>query len=353
MITVMYDGTELTTVTSVTWSGDIKQAARKIDVRLRNTADGRNQTQKFEHGRELRLLNDGKELFRGVLFAFNVNARGDTTLTAYDENTYLTRNKDTRVLRNLTASAIIRQLCAEFGIPTGEIADTGYVIPKLILRDKTIWDMMITALTVTQKQTGRRYFIISHEGKLNLLARKEQAVRWVIENGVNLIGASYSQSIEDMRTQIKVIGGDPEKKPLVAVAKNDALIKRYGTMQHLENVDSDMTASQIRQLAEQRLKDLGTIDDEASVESLGIDEVTAGTGVYVRESMTGLFGGYYVTADTHTWEGGTYRMNLTLSATDELPTLEYDEPPETKRKKKGKGGETDVIDQIFGATGTD
>ncbi|WP_232696182.1 XkdQ/YqbQ family protein [Brevibacillus daliensis] len=335
-------------VQSANWSGDITGPARKLDVSLVNTTDGRRKAFPIELGKELRLYSDGKELFRGLSFTHQIDDRGNMSVTAYDDNIYLTKNQDTQIFRNMTASAIVKKLCGEFGVPVGQIDDTGYVIPKLVLRDKTLWDMMITALTVTQKQTGRRYFICSKEGKLHLLARKEQPVRWVLENGVNLLSASYSQSIEDMRTQVKVIGGDEKKKQYVAVVKNEELIKRFGIMQHLENADNDATKSQVEQLAKQLLKDLGTINDDASIEALGISEVYAGTGVYVQESMTEIIGGYYVSVDSHTFEGAKHTMSLTLSATDDLPTIEYEPPPEPKeKKKKGRKGRESVVDKIF------
>ncbi len=335
-VQVIYEGTPLL-VERVTWSGDVTQAARKLDVSLVNTADGRTQAMRIEHGKELRLLYDGRELFRGGVFAHRIDDHGMMTVTAYDENTYLTRNYDTRKFTKMTASAIVRRLCNDFGIPVGSIADTGYVIPKLVLRDKSIWDMMTIALTYSRKQTGRRFFIYSREGRLHLSERKDVVVRWVLENGRNITSASYSQSIEDMRTQVKVIGGDPEKKPIIATVKNDALIQRFGIMQHLENVDPDMTRSQVEQRAKQLLAELGTIDDDAQVDALGNPEVVAGAAVYVHEQMTGIVGGFYVSTDLHTFANGNHTMSLTLSATDDLPTLEYEPPPEPKQRKRTKG----------------
>ncbi|WP_025846475.1 hypothetical protein [Brevibacillus agri] len=335
-VQVFYEGTPLL-VERATWSGDVTQAARKLDVSLVNTVDGRTQAMRIEHGKELRLIYDGRELFRGVVFAHRIDDHGMMTVTAYDENTYLTRNYDTRKFTKMTASGIVKRLCNDFGIATGTIADTGYVIPKLVLRDKSIWDMMTIALTYSRKQTGRRFFIYSREGRLYLSERKDAVVRWVLENGRNITSASYSQSIEDMRTQVKVIGGDPEKKPIIATVKNDALIKRFGIMQHLENVDPDMTRSQVEQRAKQLLAELGTIDDDARVDALGNPEVVAGAAVYVRESMTGIVGGFYVSTDSHTFANGNHTMSLTLSATDDLPTLEYEPPPEPKQRKRTKG----------------
>ncbi|MEF2967470.1 hypothetical protein V3851_16710 [Paenibacillus sp. M1] len=313
-------------VKSVNWSGDIKQAARKLVVEISNTRDLRKLFMTFEKGAELRLILNGKqELFRGVLFADQINAKGQMTLTAYDENIYLTKSTDTKIFRGQSASAIVSKLCSEFSIPTGEIQDTGYVIPKLVFREKTLFEMMVTALTETQKQNGQHFWITSREGKLELRARKEQKGKWVLENGVNVLDASYSQSIEETRTQTKVIGGDGEKKEISATAKDGELIKRFGIMQHLEKPDKDMTRSQMEQRAKQLLKDLATIEDEARIECLGISDVVSGSCVYVREAVTGILGGYYISSDEHRFENGSHTMSLTLSATDDIPKMEYKE----------------------------
>jgi hypothetical protein len=324
-IKVVYNGTDITPVVqSVEWSGDVMSAYRTLNVTLTNTLDGQKRLFKFEKGYGIRFYNAGTELFRGVIFADEIDTSGTHTITAYDENVYLTKSIDSRKFVKKKASEIVKRLCSDFGIPVGSIADTGYVIPKLILRDKTLYDMIITALTETKKHTGRRFILLNKQGKLVLQERKAQVTQFILENGVNIISARYSQSIEDMKTQVKVIGGDDEKKPIVATVKSDALIKRYGIMQHLENADSKLKKSQIEQLARQLLKEHGTFDDEASIEAIGIDSVIAGTSVYVKEPLTGIMGGYYVITDSHRYENGTHTMSITLSATDELPTMEYE-----------------------------
>lgn len=314
-------------IKSVKWSGDLKQASRKMIVELSNSGDLRETYFKLRKGGELRLMDDGgRELFRGVIFADSIDSRGQMSLTAYDENIYLTKNKDTKIFRNQTAAAIVKKLCSEFGIPAGDIHDTGFVIPKLVLRDKTLYEMMIIALTESWKQTGEAFVLTSREGKLQLLARKEQKVKWVLENGVNVLSASYSQSIEELRTQIKVVGDDNAKKELTANAKSSELIKLYGVMQHLEKPAASMSNSQMQERAQQLLKKLGTIEDEARIECLGITEVISGASVHVMESMTGIIGGYYVSADEHRFEKGGHTMSLTLSASDDIPKMEYKEP---------------------------
>lgn len=338
-------------VSSVTWSGDIMQAARKLEITLTNTLNGKTRLFDFQKGEELYLLKDSIELFRGVIFADEIDSKGQQTLTAYDYNFYLTKNFDTRVFKGYTASEIVTLLCNAYQIPYGEVADTKYVIPRLILRDKSIWDMMITALTVTEKETGERFFITNREGKLTLLKRKEQVVTWAIENYRNIIDARYSQSIENMATQVKVIAtekgvsdGGEEIRKVEFVQKDDELVKKYGIMQYLETVDEELNWGGSKYRAERLLKEKSKINDEATVEALGIAEVTAGTAVYVYESMTGIIGGYYVSTDEHRFENGNHTMSLTLSATDDLPSLEYDNSIEElynnqdENESKGVGG---------------
>jgi hypothetical protein len=225
------------------------------------------------------------------------------------------------------------QLCTEFGVDLGNVVDTKYVIPKLVLRDMTLWNMITTALTVTRKQTGRRYFVYAKGGLLNLAERKDRKATYLIESTSNLITASYTQSIEDLRNQVRVIGGK-DTAPITAAASDSASAARYGIMQHLENADSEATQAEIRQLADQLLKELNVIDDEASITALGYDDTYAGVSVYVYDAMTEIVGNYYVSSDTHTYSNGMHTMALTLSATDDLPTLEYTPPAEPEKKMK-------------------
>ncbi|WP_141500973.1 XkdQ/YqbQ family protein [Paenibacillus luteus] len=325
-------------VQDVEWSGDVKQAYRTLTVSLLNTNDGSGTLLNFEIGRELRFISDGAELFRGVIFRREIDQSGAMTLVAYDENVYLTKNEDTKKFTKVTASQIVRQLCTEFGINVGTIADTKYVIPKLILRDMTLWNMITTALTVTRKQTGRRYFVYASQGRLHLAERKDRKAAYLLESSSNLLTASYSQSIEDLRNQVRVIGGK-EKAPVIAVASDSASAARYGTMQHLENADTDATSAEVRQLAAQLLKELNVIDDEATVTALGYGDTFAGVSVYVYDAMTAIVGNYYVSSDSHSYTNGNHTMSLTLSATDDLPTLEYTPPAEPAAKKTKKAEE--------------
>ncbi|CAM2950845.1 hypothetical protein PASE110613_09080 [Paenibacillus sediminis] len=337
-ISLLYDGKYYVDplIERVEWSGDVAQPYRTLTVTMSNTYNGDEPAIAFELGKELRFSVDSVGLFRGVIFSYDIAQDGNATIIAYDENVYLTKNEDTRKFVGMTASSIVKEIAKAFEIPLGNIANSGYVIPKMILRNMTLWDMIVTALTETRKQTGRKFYVYSREGKLYMREKKDEIVRWMIEDGVNILTASRSRSIDDMRTSVKVIGGDDENNPITALAKDTALANKYGLMQHLEQADLQLNKSQIDQLAKQRLKELGKITEDVSIEALGITDVVAGAAVYAFESMTDLVGGFYVNADRHSFQNGVHRMEITLSKTDDLPKIEYEDDTVKAAAKKAK-----------------
>lgn len=311
-------------VAGVSWAGDTMQVYRSLSVSLRNTTDGRTRRINFENGDVIRFFNHGKELFRGSIFGYTINDEGAEDLTVYDFNAAFTKSQTTQTFRNVTASNVVRRLSREFGIATGDIAETGFVIPKLIAEQDSLSDVIVRALTITERQNGRRFRLINRLGNVHLEERLGQVSREVLENGVNILSATYSQSIEDLRNRLVMSGGPDGQYREVRV--NNELIDKYGTMQADEQyIGNKVSRSEVKQAADQLFRELTQVDSDAQITCLGIDGVTAGSAVYVIERMTGIVGGYYVTADTHTYSEGRHEMTLTLSKTDDLPTLELRE----------------------------
>ncbi|WP_128893625.1 XkdQ/YqbQ family protein [Longirhabdus pacifica] len=303
---------------SITWSGDVTQLFRKLEVSLLNTKDGQNQWKTFEKGSELTLNFTQDEqtsvLFKGYIFADSIDVQGSMTITAYDSNIYLTKYQDTKKFQEKKASDIIRELCREIDvISVGQIEDTGYIIPKLILRNKTLWAMMKEALEETKNHTGREFVVSSQDGKFFLKEHERNRVQWALESGVNIISASHAQSIEDLRNVVKVVSGDENKDPIEVTKEDQSLISKYNKMQHFESAGNDQSRSKMQQLATQLLSNLGKIKHDTSVEALGNIEVIAGTTVQVTENMTDMQGNYYVTTDSHTFADGFHNMSLTIT----------------------------------------
>ncbi|MBU5211077.1 hypothetical protein [Heyndrickxia oleronia] len=320
-------------VKDVEISGDTAQAFRSCSISLNNTSDGRKYAIPFKNGGEVRVHYGNTEIFRGILFATSIDSTGAQSLTAHDPNVYLTKNSDTVRFVGKTATQILSTLCGKYGIAVGSLANTRHVIPRFIVRGKTLYDIVVTALTETQKATGKRYRFRNVAGKLELVEVTTQVKRLVLENKRNIIDASFSESIEDVKTRVKLTGGDEEKPVTFEVSSPST--SQYGVMQHYEHKSDVKSAKELKPLADALLAELSKPSQEFSVTAIGDIEVVSATTVVVDESMTGIKGAFYVASDSHTFSAdGTHTMSLSLSRELELPQIEYDPPEEPKPKKK-------------------
>ncbi|WP_405390507.1 NlpC/P60 family protein [Peribacillus simplex] len=299
---------------------------------MHNTINGTTKAVNVEVGKEIRLYNNSKEIFRGVVFSTQIESKGSFSFTAWDYNYYLTKNTDSIKFVKDKASEIIKTICKRYDIPYGHIDDTGYVIPKLILRGKTLYDMITIALTETRKKTGKVFLLGNEGGKLVLRERQTQVKRLIIQDGANLLSASYSESIEDLRNSVRITGKTGEESKGVTVS-DSASVKKYGLMREKEH-ESEKTDSQLKPIANALLKELNKVEKDSSVEAIGDDSIIAGRMVQVSEKMTGISGGFYVITDSHSIDAnGLHRMSLQVSKTLELNEIEY-EPPEEPAKDK-------------------
>lgn len=314
-------------VSKINFGGDRHTAVRKLDVSLLSGTDVYIPKLDIKNGGLLTVFSDEKELIRAVIFKQDRNNKGEFSVSGYTHGIYLTKNKDTKIFTQVTASQIIRQICTDFNITAGEIADTRIVIPKLVLREKTLWDMILIALTETTNKSQIKYRVFFKEGKLNVCEKRTQIVPLALEADTNLLSAGMSTSIEDTKNKLIVIGKLPQDsgKELTCTIEDKDLQKRYGLMQEIQEDSNDkITDSSLRQTAYKLKEDLFKEMKEANVEALGIDDAEAGMAVYVIEPVTGMADSYYIDQDDHTIEGNSHTMSLKLAFTDEAPALDYE-----------------------------
>lgn len=331
-------------VETVTLSGDTSKFNRTLTVKTITSEDMRKRAFKINEGDPIAFRYNDVLRFVGVVFSYDISSDGALNITAYDSNVYFAKSNDSRLFINKKASDIIRTLATDFGVWIGDIADTGYVIPYLRLSNQTLYDMILKALTLTRKQTNRRFFISNKGGKL-MLTEGVTNTKYLFKDGENLISASYSRSIEETKTQVKVIGGKKGKESVVVVRDAEKR-KKYGVLQAIEEMDEKATASQVKQRAQALLKEQSVVSEQLSVTVLGVPEVDVGTPVYIVNSMTATNGGYYVTSVNHEYSAGLHTMSLELTRTYDLPEIEINSDeinkpkPKSKKKTDTKKGET-------------
>nr|DAG87024.1 MAG TPA: 43 kDa tail protein [Caudoviricetes sp.] len=310
-----YDVTQL--VEQVKWKGRKGSSSRTLAVTLIDD-DGYKHARSgidVEQGHQCIFSYDGTELFRGIIMAQTQSHQKKLQFTAYDNGIYLANNKDTFCYENKTASDVFRDCCARFGLPVGEVAKCSYKIPELTKSKTTAFDAIADALSLDFDATGIRHYVASSKGKLSLLTRRENILQWVIEVGQNITSYSYSRSIEDIKTRVKMVS---KEGTTVAEKSNAELEKKIGIFQEIDQPDESLTAAQVNDLIASIMEEKGTPERTLTVEAMGIAEVISGIGVYIIIPELGISRTFYVDEDTHTFEDNKHTMSLKLNYANDL-----------------------------------
>ncbi|MDR1754566.1 MAG: hypothetical protein LBR74_06630, partial [Eubacterium sp.] len=228
---------------------------------------------------------------------------------------YLANNKDTFDYTNQKASEIFADCCKRFGIPVGEIADTVYKIPELTKPNTTAWDVIANALTLTYEAYGIRYYPIAKDGKLSLIERRQNILQWVIESKHNLLDYSYNNSIEKIKTRVKILSKEGK---VLAEKSNEELKKKIGIFQDVVSKTDEMNDGQLSEIAANMLAENSKSTQTLSVGALGQPEVITGIGVKIIIAPLEISKTYYVEEDTHTFDGCFHSMKLKLSTAGDL-----------------------------------
>lgn len=327
-----YDVTQL--VEQVKWKGRKGSSSRTLAVTLIDD-DGYKHARSgidVEQGHQCIFSYDGVELFRGIIMSQTQSNQKKLQFTAYDNGIYLANNKDTFCYENKTASDVFRDCCTRFGLPMGEVAKCSYKIPELTKSKTTAFDAIADALSLDFDATGIRHYVASSKGKLNLLTRRENILQWVIEVGQNITSYSYSRSIEDIKTRVKMVS---KEGTTVAEKSNAELEKKIGIFQEIDQPDESLTAAQVNDLIESIMEEKGTPERTLSVEAMGIAEVISGIGVYIIIPELEISRTFYVDEDTHTFEDNKHTMSLKLNYANDLAKEEKGAEDSSKDYKVG------------------
>lgn len=309
-----YDMTPL--VESVTWGGSKSAAPRSLEISMLDSDRyGHSRPEiDVERGQQCAFYWNGDELFRGVIMRQEQSQKRTAKFKAYDNAIYLANNQDTFVYKKKTATQIFNDICGRFSL-TGNAVNTGYVIGDLTKPNTTCIDVIWAALAKTYRATGRRYYVVSQKGVLNLIARADNLIQWVIEEGANATNYSFTKSIEQVRTRVKIYS---DSNKAIATAADTALEARIGVMQRTESSSEKGEKAKGKGDAEALLETLKSPEESFSIEALGIPEVYSGVAVWINVPFLGISQTYYVDEDSHEFKMNSHTMKLTLNKTNEI-----------------------------------
>lgn len=189
----------------------------------------------FTEGDCIRFKFNNVEVFYGFIFKMQFDKDMRIRVTAYDQLRYL-KNKDTYNYKNKTASEFIGDLAKDFNLQVGSLADTKFRISRNE-QNKTLFDMIQTALDLTVQNTKEMYVLYDAFGKLTLKNISELKLDVLIdaETGENI---DFSSSIDDETyNQIKLVfDNDETKKIEVFETKHGENINKWGVLQYFDTI---------------------------------------------------------------------------------------------------------------------
>lgn len=265
----------------------------------------------WEHGGIIRVQDGSTGLFYGYVFRVKRGADGMTDITAYDQLRYL-KNKNTYVFSNVKATQVVREICEDFKLKTGALADTGYVIPSMVEDGQELFDIMLKALDYTLINTNRMFYLWDDFGAIRLSEVTDGKLPIMLGDESLATDYSYESSIDgDTYNQIKLLRDNSETgKRDLYLFKDSGNIARWGLLQYHETVDENMNAAQIEQRGNQLLELYNKPQKTFTVDGISDPRVRGGKMIFVRIKALGINSFYLVEEAEHDLLAQTMKLKL-------------------------------------------
>lgn len=292
---------------SITWDTERKGVPGKLSfVVLKDDII------KFEEGDAVRFQENDDSIFYGFVFSKKRGKDGNITVTAYDQLRYL-KNKDTYVYVNKTAGEVVKMIASDFLLNTGTIANTKYKIAQRAEDNKTLFDIVQSALDLTMQNAKEIYVLYDNFGKLMLENIANLKVPIVIDEqtGENF---DYTSSIDEQTyNKIKLIFENEDTgKREVYIAQSSANINKWGVLQYFEKVNSSTNiqakANALLELYNKKTRKLKITN------AIGDNRVRAGSLIVVQLDLGDIKVQNFMLVEKvkHTYKNQSHFMDLTL-----------------------------------------
>lgn len=268
----------------------------------------------FIEGDPVRFSVDGQVVFLGWVFTKSRDRYAVIDVTCYDQLRYL-KASASYCFVGRTAGQIIREIAQDFQLTVGALDDTGYVIPTLIMEEKSCLDIISTAIQKTLLATGRLYTFFDDAGALSLREAGAMVAQGVVGERSLLLDYTYKTDIDEHTyNSVKLV------RPNEATGRGDVFqavdsgnIARWGLLQLYETVDEALNNAQAAAQAQAMLAYYNRRWRTLKVSALGLPGLRAGQMLMMDVPRLGdisLYGLVLLEKVTHSFEHDTHTMDF-------------------------------------------
>lgn len=255
---------------------------------------------------------NGTGLFYGFIFERKRGRDNLISITAYDQLRYL-KYKDSYSYENLSAAEVVRMVAGDHNLTVGELVETGYRIPYRTEDNKTLFDVIYNAMTLTTLQTGAMYILYDDYGKLTLRTLASMLRRIGIcdstagdfDFSTSIDGETYN------RIKLDREGADTGGTTSF-LAEDSEHIRRWGVLQYYEKIKE---GENLQGAADKKLLRYNRETQKLSVRSaLGSSEIRAGCLMPVNLDLGDMTVNQLMLVEkaSHKFTMGGHLMDLTL-----------------------------------------
>nr|DAX63283.1 MAG TPA: 43 kDa tail protein [Caudoviricetes sp.] len=318
-------------VSRIVWKGSASEAARSVDFDYINAPYDNTVNLPGIATGDYISLEDTKEgeIFFGQIFGIEKSSQtGTISFTAYDMMKHLLESTGQYNFKNLTAEAIVTQVCADIQVPIRHLHPTGVNISSMICDKMKMYDIVMAAYTRAHRITGDKYFAMIYKRGLGVYKTEWAVKGFTLSENSNIFASSITESMDDIKNKILIFD---DKGKQIGEVKDDGSIKKFGVFQEIyskeEGVDATTGAKNLLKVKPTQAIKISAIGDINCLSCYFVE---------VKDAATGLSGKYWISSDAHTFENGTYKMELELRFDSLIDTKNAKDEAEEKRKEELK-----------------
>lgn len=319
---IMWNDAKITGyVTSVTWAGSAKQAARTVVFSVAYSPNDKNvKTLGIKLGDKIVFYpgypDDKKTKFVGIITQRERKSEmGELQYTATDGMMHLLRSSGTYRFANKTPEKIAQMVCRDVKVKTGSIAKTKMPIAKIFFQERPYYEIIMAAYTKAYRKNKKKYIAQMNGDKLEVIQKGKVIPNFHIRQGERITESSYTEDLDSMVNHVYIYDSNNNK---IGSVSNSNWIKKYGIFQNAISVDSGNGKTEAK-------AELQSINKTANLTMIGDYRCVSGLGVIIEDSRTGLKGKFWIENDSHEWSNGVYTTTLELAFKNVMDIQEEDQ----------------------------
>ena len=307
-------------ITSVTWAGSAKQAARTVTFGVAYSPNDKAvKNLNIKLGDEIRFYpgypDDKKKKFIGIVTQRERKSEaGELQYTATDGMMHLLRSSGTYRITNKTPEKITQMICKDAKVKTGTLSKTKVPIAKIFFQERPYYEIIMAVYTKAYRKNKKKYIAQMNGDKLEVIQKGKIIPDFHIRQGERITESSYTEDLDSMVNRVYIYDSNNNK---IGSVSNSTWVKKYGVFQNAISIDSGNGKTEAK-------AELQGINKTANLTMIGDYRCVAGLGVIIEDSRTGLKGKFWIENDSHQWSDGVYTTTLELAFKNIMDVQEED-----------------------------